>query len=74
MFLATSSLPVLDQQQIDRPAGERDLRPGGLENLVRRHDDAAVGLEADLELVPLVGGTLRRQKDRRGQEQRRRWR
>ena len=55
MFLATSSLPVLDQQQVDRPAGERHLRAGGLEDLVRRHDDAAVGLQADLELVALIG-------------------
>ena len=55
MFLATSVLPSSISEQVDRPAGERDLLAGRLEDLVGRHDDPAVRLEADLEPVALVG-------------------
>ena len=68
MFLATSVLPSSISEQVDRPAGERDLRAGRLEDLVGRHDDAAVRLEADLEPVALVGDGS--EGERKGDEER----
>ena len=46
---------VLDKQQVYRPARKGDLLPGRLEHLVRGHDNPAVGLDADLEIVAVVG-------------------
>ena len=43
------------KRQVHRPAGERDLRAGRVKDLVGRDDDPPVRLDADLELVALVG-------------------
>jgi hypothetical protein len=50
---------LVEQGEIDGAAGEGDLLAGRFEDLVGRHDDAAVGLDADLELVALVGSERR---------------
>ena len=42
--------------EVHGPAREGQLLAGGAEDLVGRDDDPAVGLEADLEPVALVGG------------------
>ena len=61
MFLATSVRPPsMSSRSTGRP-GNVTCLPGGPEDLVRRHDDPAVGLEADLEPVPLVGDRPGRQ-------------
>ena len=55
VILNDQRLAVLGEGEINGAAGEGDLRAGRLENLVGGHDNTAVGLDAHLELVPVVG-------------------
>ena len=56
-------LAVVGEGEIDGPAGKGDLFAGGLEDLIGRHDDAAIGLDADFQLVVIIAGGQRHQRD-----------
>ena len=57
---------VVGQGEIDGPAGECHLLAGWFEDLIGRHDDTAVGLDADLELIEVIGPEPRSRQ--RGEE------
>lgn len=52
--LDDEGLAVIGEGEIDRPTGEGHQGAGRLENLVGRHDDAPIGLPADLERVEFL--------------------
>ena len=50
---------VVSEGEIDGTAGKGDFFAGGFEDLIGRHHDAAIGLEADFQLVVIIGGVQR---------------
>src|ERR1051326_5697686 len=49
--LRNERLAVVNQQQGNWPARKCDLRPNGLKNLIGRHDNATIRLQANLALA-----------------------
>jgi hypothetical protein len=55
---------ILYWQHIDWSSRKSDLSAGGLEDLIRRDDDSAIGLHADLQTISGIigaGGDERKQ-------------
>ena len=48
-------MTLVGQEQVDRPAWEADLSSGGVQNLIGRNNDTAVGLHANVQSILLVG-------------------
>jgi hypothetical protein len=54
LVLDHQGLGVVNECEIDRPAGKSNLLAGGAQYLVTRHNDTTVGLDSDRQSIELV--------------------